>query len=168
MTTRIVLLLVACMALAAILSACASPPGGGQLSYSGYPGPPDARIEVDASGIPPERQAAFREQGGAQRIATGVAAELSASPKQSAEGAYAIKITVMKFRLRSTSSGLWFGAMAGPDVIGVNVVVESDGKVLRKFSSDTTTAVAGVIRPGATNRFVRLVNELSRRIVAEL
>jgi len=58
--------------------------------------------------------------------------------------------------------------MAGVDRIYVSVSVVRNGAVERQFQTGTSTAIAGLIRPGSVTRFDRLVNTLAERIVGGL
>jgi len=57
MTSRAKVHRVVVTGLVAIFTACASPPGGGALSYTGNLGSAGESIEVDAASIASERQA---------------------------------------------------------------------------------------------------------------
>lgn len=151
---------------------CASPPGGGTLSYSlsrpVLSGGPEVAIDVDATSLPPGKREVFLEQGGARRIADGVARELNAAPGKRWDVPHTIHISVTGFRLRSTGNGLWVGVAAGPDLLEVHVEVEAEGKTVRSYSTQAATVLAGIVRPSATGRFTRLVNAVSERVVQGL
>ena len=55
--------------------------------------------------------------------------------------------------------------MAGADTIAVSVDVRREGRVTKTFSTNTSTAIGGLIRPGSVERFDRMVNTLAQRIV---
>ncbi len=45
------------------------------------------------------------------------------------------------------------------------VEVVRGGAVVKTFATDTSTVIGGVIRPGAVERFDRMVNTLAQRII---
>ncbi len=152
------------------LSGCASPPGGGRLSYTTSPEPTAGAgrvtVNVDAAPLEGDRRDAFLEHRGSEKIGEAVMLELTASGKADRGTPFTVNITVIHFRLRSSQTGLWFGFMAGADKVGVSVSVVRNGAVEKDFGTDTSTAVAGLIRPGAVSRFDRMVRTIAKRIVA--
>jgi hypothetical protein len=56
--------------------------------------------------------------------------------------------------------------MAGADRIAVIVEAVHGGAATKSFATNTSTVVGGFIRPGAVERFDRMVNTLAERIVA--
>ncbi len=152
------------------LSGCASPPGGGRLGYTASPGPTagarPVTVNVDASPLEGDRLRAFLDHRGSEKIGEAVALELTASGKADRGTHFTVNITVIHFRLRSSQTGLWFGFMAGADKVGVSVAVVRNGAVEKSFDTNTSTAVAGWIRPGAVSRFDRMVHTIAKRIVA--
>lgn len=151
------------------LAGCASAPGGGTIQFtstgSSTEGGKPVTVNVDANALQAERRDVFLKQAGAQKIAAKVLEKLAAARLKSDRSPDALDITVNHFRLRSGSTGFWLGAMAGADKIAVSVNVKHKGKVTKTFSTDTSTAVAGIIRPGSVERFDRMVNTLAQRIV---
>ena len=152
------------------LSGCASPPGGGRLGYSASPattaGAGRVTVNVDASPLEGDRRYAFLEHRGSEKIGGAVVRELAASGKAGHGTPYTVNVTVTHFRLRSSQTGLWLGFMAGADMVKVSVTVVRNGAVEKNFSTDTSTAVAGLIRPGSVSRFDRMVHTIAKRIVA--
>ncbi|MEE9609311.1 MAG: hypothetical protein V3U03_16345 [Myxococcota bacterium] len=153
----------------AVLVACASPPGGGTLLFavtdSASSGGSGVTVNVDASPLSGDRREVFLQQAGSQKIATKVLEKLMLLGVGNQHLPDALNITVDHFRLRSGSTGFWLGFMAGADTLRVAVVVIRGGDVAKAFGTDTSTAVAGIIRPGAVERFDRMVNTLAQRIV---
>ncbi|MCH7706986.1 MAG: hypothetical protein IH884_00760 [Myxococcales bacterium] len=160
--------LVPIIAIFALLG-CASAPGGGTIQFSSTgsstAGGRAIIVNVDANALQAERRDVFLKQAGTQKIAEKVFEKLAAANLGSDRSPDVLDITVNHFRLRSGSTGFWLGAMAGADKIAVSVHVKRRGKVTKTFSTDTSTAVAGIIRPGSVERFNRMVNTLAQRIV---
>ena len=77
-----------------------------------------------------------------------------------------IDVLVTRFRLRSTGTGVWFGAMAGADMLDLTVTIR--GKTARTFNTGVSGIAAGFIKPSATGRFNGLVRLAAERIVKEL
>ena len=152
------------------LSGCASPPGGGRLGYktSSEPtaGVGQVTVNVDAAPLGGDRRDAFLEHRGSEKIGEAVVLELAASGKAGHGTPYTVNVIVTHFRLRSSQTGLWLGFMAGADKVGVSVTVVRNGAVEKSFSTNTSTAVAGLIRPGAVSRFDRMVHTIAKRIAA--
>ena len=152
------------------LSGCASPPGGGRLGYTTSPqqtaGAGRVTVNVDASPLKGDRRDAFLEHRGSEKIGGAMVLELAASGKSGHGTSYTVNVTVTHFRLRSSQTGFWLGWMAGADKVGVLVTVVRNHAVEKSFSTVTSTAVAGLIRPGAVRRFDRMVRSIVKRIVA--
>lgn len=164
--------LVALSCTMALVVGCATPPGGGTSSYAVEAdfdsGVPDIDIEVDASGIEGDRMSSYEQHGGSKVIGDAVRQELQEVGRRGPSEAFTLKISVTSFRLRSSSSGFWLGAMAGADNLAVTVAVVVDDAVEKTFQTNASTVIAGVVRPGSMNRFVRMANKLAERIVAGL
>jgi hypothetical protein len=156
----------------AVAVACASPPGGGAIRDTASAvlgaGTGQVTVDVDASPLQAERREVFLEHGGSAKIVGAVLEKLFAAGKNQGTGPYTVDVTVTGFRLRSSQTGFWFGFMAGVDHLDVSVSVVRNGAVEKQFQTKTTTAVAGLIRPGSVSRFDRLVNSIAERIVAGL
>jgi hypothetical protein len=151
------------------LVGCAGAPGGGTIQFAATDsieaGGKDVTVSVDASGLSGDRREVFLQQAGTRKIANKVLQKLwSGGGKNQLPDALNIRVT--HFRLRSGSTGFWLGAMAGADRIDVTVDVVSGSAATKSFSTNTSTAIAGIIRPGAVERFDRMVNTLADRIVA--
>jgi hypothetical protein len=148
---------------------CASAPGGGTIQYAATDaieaGGQDVTVSVDASELIGDRREVFLQQAGTKKITNKVLQKLwsGVGKRQLPE---ALNIRVTGFRLRSGSAGFWLGFMAGADRIEVTVEVVHGGAAIKSFSTNTSMAVAGIIRPGAVERFDRMVNTLAERIVA--
>ncbi|MBW2542581.1 MAG: hypothetical protein JRF15_10865 [Deltaproteobacteria bacterium] len=160
--------LVAVLATLALFG-CAAAPGNGTIQFSATDSIEatgrDVTVSVDASGLSGDRREAFLQQAGSRKIANKVLQKLwSGGGKNQLPDAVNIRVT--QFRLRSGSTGFWLGAMAGADQIAVTVEVVNEGGATRSFATDTSTAIAGIIRPGAVERFDRMVNTLAERIAA--
>jgi len=163
-----------CFRLVALLAAlafvgCAAAPGGGTIQFSATDsieaGGRDVSVSVDASQLSGDRREVFLQQAGTKKITNKVLQKLwsGVGERQLPD---ALNIRVTGFRLRSGSTGFWLGFMAGADRIEVTVEVVHTGATAKSFSTNTSTAVAGIIRPGAVERFDRMVNTLAERIVA--
>ena len=148
---------------------CASAPGGGTIQYAATDaieaGGKDVSVSVDASELSGDRREVFLQQAGTKKVTNKVLQKLwSGVGKRQLPNALDIKVT--GFRLRSGSTGFWLHFMAGADRIEVTVEVVHGSAAAKSFSTNTSTAVAGFIRPGAVERFDRMVNTLAERIVA--
>jgi hypothetical protein len=148
---------------------CASAPGGGTLQYAATDsieaGGRDVTVSVDASALSGDRREVFLQQAGTKKITNKVLQKLwSGVGKRQLPDALNIRAT--GFRLRSGSTGFWLGPMAGADRIEVMVEVVRASAATKNFATNTSTAVGGPIRPGAVERFDRMVNTLAERIVA--
>jgi len=151
------------------LVGCAAAPGGGTIQFAATDsieaGGKDVTVSVDASELSGDRSEIFLRQAGTRKLANKVLQKLwSGDGKTQLPDALNIRVT--GFRLRSGSSGFWLGPMAGADRIEVTVGVVSGGAATKSFSTNTSTAVGGFIRPGSVERFDRMVNTLADRIVA--
>ena len=151
------------------LVGCVTAPGGGTIQFAATDsieaGGKDVTVSVDASELSGDRREVFLQQAGTRKIANKVLQKLWSGDGKS-EHPDALNIRVTGFRLRSGSTGFWLGFMAGADRIDVAVEVIRGGTPTESFGTNTSTAVAGVIRPGAVERFDRMVNTLADRIVA--
>ena len=79
-----------------------------------------------------------------------------------------LQLVVTGFRLRSTASSGWFGAMAGADKLDVTVRVVDHGQEVRRFDTGAGTIVGRADPTGAEGRFERVVQTTAERIVAGL
>jgi hypothetical protein len=148
---------------------CAAAPGGGTIQYAATDaieaGGKDVTVSVDASGLSGDRREAFLRQAGTRKIANKVLQKLwSGVGKTQLPDALNIRVT--GFRLRSGSTGFWLGPMAGADRIAVTVEVVHGAAATKSFATNTSTVVGWFIRPGAVERFDRMVNTIAERIVA--
>ena len=150
-------------ALLGMLAACgAAPPR--VPAPSEIAGLPKVTVSLDAQ-IDAERARVFQQQDGAVRLRNAVLDEL-ADGGHGGRHAKDIDVRVTQFRLRSTGTGVWFGAMAGADTLDVTVTVR--GERTRTFSTGVSGVAAGLIKPSATGRFNGLVRLAAERIVKEL
>jgi hypothetical protein len=170
MTTRNVLFLIVWVVLGSTFWGCSSTafPPGSTLARTTSDGTPQVTVSVDASGIAQERLQVFEERGGAEALANGILKELAETKKQPAPAPAELRVVVTNFRLRSTGSGFWLGAMAGADKLDVDVTLVSEGEVLKTYQTGVAGVVAGLIKPGAGKRFNGLIEVASERIVQEL
>ena len=119
--------------------------------------------------IEAERAQVFHEQDGATRLQNAVLDELIAHPPASAlTPRDELRVLVTHFRLRSTASGVWAGAMAGADMLDVSVAIAQGDKTMRTFTTGVGGLAAGLVKPTAEGRFNGLVREVAQRIVKEL
>ena len=98
-------------------------------------------------------------------ISDKVSALLKSSNKWDASANRDLKITVTKFRIRSGATVFWMGFMAGVDLIDAKVDVMENGQVIQTVSTGISSGFGGMSQ---TNRFNRLVDGLSRRVLYEL
>ena len=163
-----------CFRLVVLLAAlafvgCAAAPGGGTIQFTATDaieaGGQDVTVNVDASELSGDRREVFLKQAGTKKITNKVLQKLwSGAGKRQLPDVLNIRVT--GFRLRSGSTGFWLGFMAGADRIEVTVEIVRGSAVAKRFVTNTSTAVAGIIRPGSVERFDRMVNTLAERIVA--
>jgi hypothetical protein len=118
--------------------------------------------------LPAERRAAFDKLGGDARLAAAVREEMRRTGRHPSPPGAQLQLVVTAFRLRSTASSVWLGAMAGADMLDVTVRVVDQGREVRRFDTGAGTIVGGLIRPGAEGRFERVVQTTAERIVAGL
>ncbi len=148
---------------------CAAAPGGGTIQFTATDsieaGGRDVTVSVDASALSGDRREVFLQQAGTKKLTNKVLQKLW-SGLGNRQLPNALNIRVTGFRLRSGSTGFWLGPMAGADRIVVTVEVVHDSAAARSFSTNTSTAVGGIIRPGSVERFDRMINTLAERIVA--
>ena len=146
-----------------VLAGCgASPPR--VPAPSEIAGLPDVTVSLDPQ-VDAERARVFQQQDGADRLRNAVLDELADS-RRGGRQAKGIDVLVTRFRLRSTGTGVWFGAMAGADILDLTVTVR--GKTARTFNTGVSGIAAGFIKPSATGRFNGLVRLAAERIVKEL
>jgi hypothetical protein len=69
-----------------------------------------------------------------------------------------LALTVTNFRIRSTATSVWFGAMAGADILDVEATAVKDDQVLNRWKTGSGSIVGGLIRPGMDGRFERLIS----------
>jgi hypothetical protein len=154
------------LCLVALLSACgtATPriPSPSELQ-----GAPRVTVSVAAE-VDAARVRVFEEQDGRARLRNAVLTELAGSGKRGTFQADEIRITVTRFRLRSTAAGVWVGAMAGADVLEVAVTLTRGNEAVRSYTTGAGGVMAGLIKPSATGRFNGLVELVAKRVVAEL
>ena len=130
-------------------------------------GLPEVTVSV-APQIEVDRVRVFQEQDGSTRLRDAVLDELVDSGKRSRRDADEIRVLVTRFRLRSTASGVWVGAMAGADMLDVTVTLVRGGETTRTFDTGVGGITAGLIKPSASGRFNGLVRLVAERIVKEL
>ena len=79
-----------------------------------------------------------------------------------------LDIRIIKMRVRSTASAIWWGVMAGADYITVKVDVLEAGRSLKTFETGTSTALGGFFFGGREVRISRMLDTLSKRIVEKI
>src|SRR5262249_49371186 len=138
----------ALFALVGFLAACGAsaprPPAPSEVV-----GLPAVTVSLDPQ-IDAERARVFQQQEGAIRLRNAVVDEV-VDNRQGARRVNDIHVQVTQFRLRSTGTGVWFGAMAGADTLDVTVTAR--GETTRTFSTGVSGVAAGLIKPSATGRF---------------
>lgn len=156
----------ALVCLAALLWACGAsnprPPSPSELE-----GMPEVTVSVDPR-IEADRVLVFERQDGRTRLRNAVLTRLADTGKGRGLGADEIQVVVTRFRLRSTGSGVWWGAMAGADMLDVAVTLVRGGEVKRTYDAGAGGIAAGLVKPSANGRFNGLVEAVAERIVNEL
>jgi len=168
--TRTVLLVV-------LVSGCAGPKPSPSVSPAGPPtavvpiepgaSPGDVPLSVDEGRLSPERRVAFDKLSGSSRLAAAVREEMARQGRVPAPPVQLV-LVVTNFRIRSTATSVWFGAMAGADMLDVETTALKDNQVLKQWKTGSGSVVGGLIRPGVEGRFERLIGTTAERIVAGL
>jgi len=171
-TTPLVATALACFVLAACSSSRSPAPATSQAQApaagtTGGGAAPDVAITVDASRLPADRRATFDRLSGSARFETALRDQMLKQGRRPAPSAQ-VDVVVTAFRLRSTATSVWFGAMAGGDVLDVDVVVKSDGQEVRRFKTGAGQIRGGLIAPSAEGRFERLTDTTAERVVNQL
>jgi len=172
-TTPLVATALACFALAACSSSRSPAPATSPAQAptaaptTGGGAAPDVAITVDASRLPADRRATFDRLSGSARFETALRDQMLKQGRRPAPSAQ-VDVVVTAFRLRSTATSVWFGAMAGGDVLDVDVVVKGDGQEVRRFKTGAGQIRGGLIAPSAEGRFERLTDTTAERVVNQL
>jgi hypothetical protein len=160
--------------LVSLSSACASGSGpesepAPEMAGPGF-GDAIGRVEVGPADTlnDPERVAAFKRYQVPDKLAAAVDGDLRRAGRLDPGAGTTLRLLVDDFRLRSGSSAFWAGVMAGADRISVRVFVERDGRELRSYTTNTSTALGGIAYASSTKRLDRLIKTLAERVVAGL
>ena len=138
-----------------------------RIPLDGSTSPSAVVVNVDEGQLSPERRAAFEKLNGPTRLVAAVREEMARQQRVPAPPVQ-LALTVTEFRIRSTATSVWFGAMAGADVLDVQTVAAKDGQILAQWKTGAGSIVGGLIRPGIDGRFERLISTTAQRIVAGL
>ena len=130
-------------------------------------GLPEVTVSV-GPGVTGDRVQAFQAQDGSARLRNAVLDELLETKKGAGLGVAELRISVTRFRLRSTASGVWLGGFAGADMLDVSVAVVNGGQTTRTFGTGVGGLTAGLVKPSAGGRFNGLVRAVAKRIVEKL
>ena len=79
-----------------------------------------------------------------------------------------LHVDVVGFRLRSTSTSLWVGSMAGGDSLSVEATVRIDDVPLKKFVASASSVRGGMFFPGSSGRFSNLANRVAKELANDL
>jgi hypothetical protein len=115
------------------------------------------------SALPADRRASVQTYDATGRTKRQLRAILGSN--YAGQGDLVLKVRIREFRLRSKASTIWWGGLAGVDMLGVAVSVEREGAVVKEFVTGVA-ATEGGADPG--NRLDFMVAKLCPRIVAEL
>jgi hypothetical protein len=129
--------------------------------------PSDVPLNVDEGQLSPERRAAFDKLSGPSRLTAAVREEMARQGRVPAPPVQ-LQLVITNFRIRSTATSVWFGAMAGADMLDVETTAVKDNQVLKQWKTGSGSVVGGLIRPGVEGRFERLIGTTAERIVAGL
>jgi hypothetical protein len=171
-TTPLLATVLVCLALAACSSGrsptpatspAPAPPAASATSGAGS----DVAITVDASRLPADRRATFDRLSGSARFEAALRDQMLKQQRRPAPPAQ-VDVSVTAFRLRSTATSVWFGAMAGGDVLDVDVVVKNNGQEVKRIKTGSGQIRGGLIAPSAEGRFERLVEATAERVVEQL
>ena len=138
-----------------------------QIPIESYASASAVAVNVDEGGLTPDRRAAFDQLDGPARLIAAVREEM-ARQRRVPLPTVQLGLTVTSFRIRSTATSLWFGAMAGADILDVEATALKDEQVLNRWKTGSGSIVGGLIRPGIDGRFERLISTTAQRIVAGL
>jgi len=81
---------------------------------------------------------------------------------------FKLNVLVSDFQMRSTSSALWLGAMAGADRLSAHASLQPEAGANYDFKSNTSTIKGGLLKPGQGQRINLLTKDLAARIVEEI
>jgi len=81
---------------------------------------------------------------------------------------FKLNVLISDFQMRSTSSALWLGAMAGADRLSSRSSLHPDEGTIYEFKSNTSTIKGGILKPGQGQRINLLTKDLAGRIVEEI
>jgi len=159
-----------------LLAACSSermpppagPPTGADVTSAGSAATAaEVGITIDSSRLPAERRAVFDKMSGNTRLDAALRDQMLKQGRRVAPPAQ-LDVVVTAFRLRSTATSVWFGAMAGGDLLDVDVVVKSNGQEVKHFKTGAGQIRGGLIAPSAEGRFERLTTATAERVVGQL
>jgi len=126
-------------------------------------------VDINGNALNGEQADAASRYRVGERLQQAITGVLSARSRYDAEnGVVSLHIMVNSLRLRSAASALMFGVMAGPDRLAVDVIVKQEGRIVKTYHTDTSTALGGLLLPAPTQRIERMVKTLSERIVLGL
>jgi hypothetical protein len=154
------------LTLAMLLAACGAAPPRVPTAAQIEAGP-HVEVSVDPA-LDAERARAFEEHDGTTQLRNATIDELARTGKADSLHGAALRVVVTRFRLRSTGSGVWLGAMAGADTLDVSVTLEREGATQRTFQTGVGGIVAGLVKPSASGRFNGLLREVAKRVIAQL
>jgi hypothetical protein len=124
-------------------------------------------ITIDSSRLPAERRAVFDQMSGNTRLDAALRDQMLKQGRRPAPPAQ-LDVVVTAFRLRSTATSVWFGAMAGGDSLDVDVIVKSNGQEVKRIKTGAGQIRGGLIAPSAEGRFERLASATAERVVEQL
>ena len=154
------------LTLAMLFAACGAAPPRVPTAAQVEAGP-HVEVSVDPA-LDAERARAFQEHDGTMQLRNAILDQLARTRKADSLHGAALRVVVTRFRLRSTGSGVWLGAMAGADILDVSVTLAREGTTERTFQTGTGGIVAGVVKPSASGRFNGLLEAVAERVVAQL
>lgn len=125
-------------------------------------------VAITYDGLDAERLKRLEAYRAHETLRTNVESRLGGSGRLDPSGDLELVIHLDTFRLRSSASAFWLGAMAGADRVVADVRVTRNGSEIRNFKTDTSTMLGGMFYASATRRTARLMKTLSERIVTGL
>ncbi len=170
----------ASLVLAALLTACGSPPPPPvDPSYEAQlPSDPtllapanvaldrvsNVVVEPDETTLPSDRLANLREHQASDVIRRAVMAELGQRGRLDVHSPYWLSIRVTAFRLRSTAVTVWVGSMSGNDNISATTAVMRGAEQQGTHDAHVASMKGGVFSPSSHGRLNNLAGALAREV----
>jgi hypothetical protein len=156
-----------------LLTGCGGGSPDGELAGSSGPslfadGAKARSVAVTYAGLEADRAERLEAYEAHTLLHDTLETRLQAAGRLDAAGELEVVVNLDSFRLRSSSSAFWLGAMAGSDHVVADVRVLRDGAQVKAFKTDTSTILGGMFYASGSKRSRRLMTALAQRISAGL